>query len=158
MTNLSELRDRAVANMTGMLSNFEPVHKYIPGTLGDAVGTVNVPNRSGYVYVRLFGDSTRTVRAQNMGVLPIAETTVWVEQLGSPGTRERYRVAKVDNSGLALSGVLEVAADRVRILGSNTPASASAAGTAGDICWDANYLYICIATDTWKRVAISTWP
>ena len=37
------------------------------------------------------------------------------------------------------------------------PASASATGTAGTISWDADYIYICTATDTWKRVAISTW-
>jgi hypothetical protein len=40
----------------------------------------------------------------------------------------------------------------------HTPASASATGTAGQVAWDADYIYICIATDTWKRVAISTWP
>lgn len=39
-----------------------------------------------------------------------------------------------------------------------TPASASADGTTGTIQWDANYIYVCVATDTWKRVAISTWP
>jgi hypothetical protein len=38
-----------------------------------------------------------------------------------------------------------------------TPASATAAGTAGTICWDANYIYVCTATNTWKRTAISTW-
>lgn len=38
-----------------------------------------------------------------------------------------------------------------------TPASAAAAGTAGDIAWDASYIYICTATNTWKRVAIATW-
>jgi hypothetical protein len=38
-----------------------------------------------------------------------------------------------------------------------TPASASAAGTAGTITWDANYIYVCTATNTWKRVAIATW-
>ena len=37
------------------------------------------------------------------------------------------------------------------------PGSASATGTAGDISWDASYIYICIATNTWKRVAIATW-
>lgn len=39
----------------------------------------------------------------------------------------------------------------------NTPASASATGVAGTICWDADYIYICVATDIWKRVAIATW-
>jgi len=38
-----------------------------------------------------------------------------------------------------------------------TPASATAAGTAGEVAWDANYIYVCIATNTWKRVAIGTW-
>lgn len=38
-----------------------------------------------------------------------------------------------------------------------TPASATAAGTAGEVAWDANYIYVCTATNTWKRVAISTW-
>lgn len=38
-----------------------------------------------------------------------------------------------------------------------TPASASAAGVAGTIVRDANYIYICTATNTWKRVAVSTW-
>lgn len=37
------------------------------------------------------------------------------------------------------------------------PASASATGTAGEIRSDADYIYVCTATDTWKRVAIATW-
>ena len=43
------------------------------------------------------------------------------------------------------------------ILPTHTPASATAAGTAGEVAWDANYIYVCTATNTWKRVAISTW-
>lgn len=38
------------------------------------------------------------------------------------------------------------------------PASAGATGTAGQIKIDADYIYICTATNTWKRVAIATWP
>ena len=29
--------------------------------------------------------------------------------------------------------------------------AANATGTAGQICWDANYIYVCTATNTWKR-------
>ena len=39
-----------------------------------------------------------------------------------------------------------------------SPASAAATGKAGSICWDAGFIYVCTATDTWKRVAIATWP
>lgn len=38
-----------------------------------------------------------------------------------------------------------------------TPASAAATGKAGSIVWDANFIYICTATNTWKRVAIASW-
>lgn len=40
---------------------------------------------------------------------------------------------------------------------STTPASAGAAGVAGTVCRDADYIYVCTATNTWKRVAIATW-
>lgn len=53
--------------------------------------------------------------------------------------------------------MLDVNSDAVRVRTAKTPASATATGEAGTICWDANYLYVCTATNTWKRVAISTW-
>ena len=39
----------------------------------------------------------------------------------------------------------------------HTPTGAAATGTIGTIAWDASYIYVCTATDTWKRVAIDTW-
>jgi hypothetical protein len=38
-----------------------------------------------------------------------------------------------------------------------TPASATANGVAGTVCWDASYIYVCTAPNSWKRVAIATW-
>lgn len=66
------------------------------------------------------------------------------------------------NSGLiwfCLSGTpyFGIYTDRIWISGSHTPASASATGQQGDIAWDSNYIYVCTATDTWKRAAIATW-
>ena len=37
------------------------------------------------------------------------------------------------------------------------PASAGATGTSGDWAVDSDYIYVCTATNTWKRAAISTW-
>ena len=39
----------------------------------------------------------------------------------------------------------------------HTPSSASDTGTAGTIYYDSSYLYICTATDTWRRIAHATW-
>lgn len=35
------------------------------------------------------------------------------------------------------------------------PATAKSVGMAGQIAFDANFAYFCIATNTWKRVAIT---
>lgn len=39
----------------------------------------------------------------------------------------------------------------------SAPANAGSTGTAGDWAADTGFIYICTATDTWKRVAIATW-
>lgn len=55
------------------------------------------------------------------------------------------------------TAVVDIVSDIIRLRTSKTPASAAATGNQGDICWDANYIYVCTATDTWKRVDIATW-
>jgi hypothetical protein len=51
-----------------------------------------------------------------------------------------------------------VTASQYNLSALNTaPASASATGTLGEIRIDASYIYVCTATNTWKRSAISTW-
>jgi hypothetical protein len=44
-----------------------------------------------------------------------------------------------------------------RLANTTPPASSTATGTAGEVRYDSNYIYVCVATNTWKRVAISTW-
>lgn len=75
---------------------------------------------------------------------------------------ERLRIA---SSGSLLVGtssdgggaLLQINGDRIRVATAKTPSSASATGTTGEICWDASYIYVCTATNTWKRAALSTW-
>uniref|UniRef100_A0A6H1ZTL9 Putative structural protein n=1 Tax=viral metagenome TaxID=1070528 RepID=A0A6H1ZTL9_9ZZZZ len=57
----------------------------------------------------------------------------------------------------APSEKLDVNSDAIRIRTAQTPASAGATGDTGMVCWDANYIYVCVATNTWKRSAIATW-
>ena len=45
----------------------------------------------------------------------------------------------------------------INIATPNTPATSSSAGTLGDICYDANYMYICTASNTWKRLAFTAF-
>ena len=55
------------------------------------------------------------------------------------------------------AGNLIVSAGNLILDGLNAPASAGATGTVGTIAWDASYIYVCIATDTWERSPLSTW-
>lgn len=40
---------------------------------------------------------------------------------------------------------------------SPAPASAIDTGLKGQIAYDNSYVYVCIATNTWKRAALVTW-
>ena len=52
----------------------------------------------------------------------------------------------------------DTAVDTVKMGGTaRTIASATATGVKGEWCWDADYIYVCIATNTWKRIALTTW-
>ena len=44
-----------------------------------------------------------------------------------------------------------------RFANSKTVTNSTDSGVTGQIAWDANYIYVCIATDTWRRVAHATW-
>jgi hypothetical protein len=70
------------------------------------------------------------------------------------------RVGIFEDSPMAtldINGTLRVQGDGIQIATSKTPSSSTDTGQAGQIAWDSNYLYICVATNTWKRVALANW-
>lgn len=62
-----------------------------------------------------------------------------------------FNVQDTPTSGVDIGG------NSIRIRTTKTPSSASDTGVKGTICWDSSFVYVCIDTNTWKRVAISTW-
>jgi hypothetical protein len=40
---------------------------------------------------------------------------------------------------------------------SDPPTDSTSTGTTGNYAYDINYLYICVTTNTWKRVLLETW-
>ena len=65
-------------------------------------------------------------------------------------------------TGLQVTGVVTATTFDGNVSGEVTlegaaPATATSTGTAGDIRYNANYVYVCVATNTWKRSALATW-
>jgi hypothetical protein len=97
----------------------------------------------------------------------------WAMDVYYDGASQGYRIydvtaarvaIQINDSGYVginhpgtITAPLDIVGNHIRIQTARTPASAGAAGNAGDICWDSSYIYCCTASNTWKRVAISTW-
>lgn len=112
-------------------------------------------------------------------------TNAYSNPIGLTESESENRVTRVNDdvfSGGAYYGRLRIGADRtdegflfraksltcygdVDINGkkfslgasANVPASANASGTPGQVAYDSNYVYICVAANTWKRAALETW-
>jgi hypothetical protein len=84
--------------------------------------------------------------------------------LGGVGSMALQNAGAVNIDGGAIDGTpigstspSTISGTTLIIAESTTPASASAAGVTGTVAWDASYIYTCVATNTWKRVAIASW-
>jgi len=84
------------------------------------------------------------------------------------GNNATANVLKIKSTGIDVTGnvgigtsspdaPLDITGNRLKIRTARTIANADDNGEVGEISWDANYLYVCVNTDTWKRVALSTW-
>ncbi len=117
-----------------------------------------VPSSGGWNYGIMFSDYS------GAGV-PVSTTGTIIGTMGNVGT-----VAKgIDFSGFIFTGnSISVPGMSVGPTGtltvhsvianvSHTPATSSEVCTVGQQDWDANYEYRCVATNMWKRSALSSW-
>lgn len=71
------------------------------------------------------------------------------------------------NSTLSVSGTATITGattinsalkcNSLAITSPTIPTASTSTGVKGQICYDSSYLYVCIATNTWKRTALSSW-
>lgn len=70
--------------------------------------------------------------------------------------QNRFKIVDLSRNRDTVTGPFLV--DGPMILANPTvPASSSATGTAGQISWDSDYVYICVANNTWKRIALTSF-
>ena len=79
----------------------------------------------------------------------------WYRAPATAGTPSFSQVAEISATGFSTNNI--TAGGKLYITNPETPASASSACTVGQQAWDTNFHYVCVATNTWKRAALSTW-
>ncbi len=75
---------------------------------------------------------------------------------------ELMRITNTGNVGIGIgtttpTAKLDINGDKIRIEVSKTPVSSSEACNQGEIAWDANSLYVCVAANTWKKAALTSF-
>jgi len=174
---LLRLQNGSSANNTyldvgvGTAGNFDDHIIFYRGT-GTGANTrifgIDSSNRLvGFVNWTMFGNQTISsynngnslIRMQNLTTNDMEISAVsGIAFQSSQSTR--MRMDQSGNFGLGTTtptSALDINSNSFRVRTAKTPASATDTGNAGDICWDSNYIYICVTTNTWKRSAITTW-
>ena len=138
--------------------NYDYIH------LGDSIdfsahstGTnTHLTNKNGILFIDATVNSGLTKCRSNNSVGVLKETLVLG---GTTPLVELYydgvKTLETTVNGVTITG--SVSSTQNYISPSNPPASASDTGTAGMYAWNATHFYVCIATNTWVRVALATW-
>lgn len=103
--------------------------------------------------LEIFHDGTDNIIAYpNTGTLKIKRGLNNTVTVGNGGATVHGEINAVTGDfGSTETGTLRIETSQTILFGGSV-------GTAGDITWDNNYLYICVATNTWKRVTLNSIP
>jgi hypothetical protein len=126
--------------------------QYISYVGEPAVVFSNGDSGAGHAALRLISQDTSLQIANLAGnINTVLLTNGNISTTGTITTTQNLQVTGTST----LTGQVALGTDRInRALQSKNNNST---GTAGDISWDANYIYVCTATNSWKRVALSTF-
>jgi hypothetical protein len=102
-----------------------------------------------YDQVQANGDLVLSFDQTQAKFFPQTSGLGWVQTVIGRGSTNTLTTGEISATHVKTGGL--------RLTTTQTPSSASDTGTTGQIEYDSNYIYVCVATNTWKRVAISTW-
>lgn len=100
--------------------------------------------------------SHRSLYVSNFETGRTASGNIFLLDLGTNSNSNGQVSTHSSKFNVSNSGKITSSATAINFA-SQTPASATAIGTTGDIAWDTNYIYVCVNTNTWKRSSITTW-
>lgn len=103
---------------------------------------------------------TATISGENAGVKIDSQAGVatnnYAIHIANQGIASNDWAIKVDGGNSDL-GPNTTKVGQLQVTAPSVPATATSPGVAGTISWDANFIYVCVATNSWKRVGIAAW-
>jgi hypothetical protein len=171
----------AYTDATGKLASVSNLASWIAGTAkqititndGDGTITISMPqNIDTDADVEFDSIKLDDLTASRMVYADANKKIVSLAALSSfvAGTANRITVTDDGDGTITISApqdlhagasptfaTLNLSGNKFNVATAKTPSSASDTGTAGDVCWDSGYVYVCVATDTWKRAELLTW-
>lgn len=146
--------DPLVIDGVTMVAGYRVLVKDEIGSTGVNPGLLT--GKNGIYVVTQPGDLTtrwKLVRADDFNTAnEVPDATVFVE-MGTVNKGTEWRCTTLKYDPFVMGSTSANFTDVMRQL-PQTKAS-NATGVPGDICWDANYIYVCTAPNTWKRASLS---
>ena len=155
-------------------------------TQSDLIIAINANVASANVGIIGYIDLANTIQSAQVGAANLAITTANVGMIGYVDRGNTIVTAGVVTANIGMKGYVDnqtysnvqvnsylptysgniadlTVSGNIAVVGntlinnSYVPAFANSTGVAGQIVWNTNYLYVCVANNTWKRANISTW-
>ena len=115
----------------------------------------------------MIGYVDNKVSTANIGIIGYIGSQVSTANIGIKGYVDNQTYSNVqvttylptysgNVTNLQVSGNLAVFGNTF-VLSTYVPTLANSTGSAGQVIWDSNYIYICVATNTWKRANVAAW-
>jgi hypothetical protein len=60
-------------------------------------------------------------------------------------------------SSTSMSRYIVLNGDTFRVMNQRTIVNSNDTGYQGEICYDSNYMYVCVSDNLWKRLALKVW-
>ncbi|HKW09278.1 MAG TPA: hypothetical protein VJO33_02800, partial [Gemmatimonadaceae bacterium] len=141
-----------VANKPGNVINLN-----LPTCLTGALSTTSTADFGSYVVIRGTNNTNSNLivcgDAVNSARLLVGNFSAYVEMMFTAADNATPRNVDFTAAGYQFNGgaVVIPTAAGLWLTTPFTPATSAAAGTKGQFAWDANFLYICVATNSWRR-------
>lgn len=110
-----------------------------------STGSANVDNST----VNTFTSNTANIQSATINVATITTANV-IDITGNTANVQAITTNTFVGETSTVNTVFTITTAK-------TPLSAIDTGLQGQIAWDLDYIYVCVANNTWKRASITTW-